>query len=208
MERKTDPRVIRTRQMLRDGLIALILQKGYDNISIQDITDQAGLRRATFYMHYKDKEELLLAILRETFDALVCEIDKLNILLLTLEAEYAVHLAIFKHAKENADLYRSILGGHGATTMIRYTREYLAQNFLKEMKVCRPDLELTMPVDVLANYAATVKLNMAIWWLEQGMPYSPEQMAEMSAKLSLTGAQSAFSSNTSQKTTQVKVGKA
>ena len=192
MERKTDPRVIRTRQMLRDALIGLILEKGYDNISIQDITDQAGLRRATFYMHYKDKEELLLAILRETFDQLVCQIDELKIQHLTPEAQYAVHLAIFKHAKENANLYRSILGGHGATTLIRYTREYLAQNFLKEMKECRPDLELTMPIDVLANYSASVKLNMAIWWLEQGMPYSPEQMAEMSAKLSLTGAQSAF----------------
>src|SRR5215813_5825557 len=128
MERKTDPRVIRTRQMLRDALIALILQKGFDNISIQDITDQAGLRRATFYMHYKDKEELLRAILRETFDELVFQIDKLKLQHLTPEAGYKVNLVIFKHAQENADLYRSILGGHGATTLINYTREYLAQN--------------------------------------------------------------------------------
>src|SRR3954466_10714279 len=109
MQRKTDPRVIRTRQMLRDALIALILECGYDTISIQDITDKAGLRRATFYLHYKDKEELLFGILRETFDALVCEMDKIKIQHVTPESELAIHEVIFTHVQENANLYRCIL---------------------------------------------------------------------------------------------------
>src|SRR3954469_22407113 len=163
--RKTDPRVIRTRQMLRDALISLILKTGYDDITIQDITDRAGLRRATFYLHYKDKEELLFAILEETFDELVCKIDQLRMQLITPEAEMAMHLVIFRHAQENADLYRSILGGHGASTTIRYVREYLARTFTKEIKECTPELQLVMPVDVLATFTASVKLNMAIWWL-------------------------------------------
>src|SRR5438067_9701914 len=102
--KRVDPRVVRTQQMLRDALIALILEKGYDAITIQDITDKAGLRRATFYLHYKDKEELLFAILGETFDELVCKIDQLRMQLITPEAEMAMHLIIFKHAQENADL--------------------------------------------------------------------------------------------------------
>jgi AcrR family transcriptional regulator len=190
--RKTDPRVIRTRHMLRDALIALILEKGYDTLTIQDITDKAGLRRATFYLHYKDKEELLFAILEETFDELVCKIDQLTTGLITPEAEMAMHLVIFKHAQENADLYRSILGGHGASTIIRYIREYLIRTFLRDMKECTPELRLVMPVDVLANFAASVKLNMAIWWLEQGMPYTPEQMAEMCTRLTRNGTRAAF----------------
>ncbi len=192
MQRKTDPRVIRTRHMLRDALIALILDRGYDPITIQDITDRAGLRRATFYLHYKDKEELLFAILAETFDELVCKIDQLRMQHATPEAEMAMNLVVFQHAQENADLYRSILGGHGASTTIRYIREYLARTFLKELDEHRSDLQLVMPVDVLANYAATVKLNMAIWWLDQGMPYTPEQMAAMCTQLTLHGSQAAF----------------
>ncbi|MCC7448057.1 MAG: TetR/AcrR family transcriptional regulator [Anaerolineae bacterium] len=192
MQRKTDPRVIRTRHMLRGALIALILDKGYDAISIQDITDKAGLRRATFYLHYKDKEELLFSILSETFDELVCQIDQLQLQLVSPEAEMAMNRIIFKHAQENADLYRSILGGHGASTTIRYIREYLAQAFLKELEEHQPEQTLVMPVDVLANYTATIKLNMAIWWLEQGMPYSPEQMAEMCTQLTLNGTRAVF----------------
>jgi len=192
MQRKTDPRVIRTRHMLRDALIALILDKGYDAISIQDITDRAGLRRATFYLHYKDKEELLFSILSETFDELVCQIDQLRLQLVTPEAETAMNRIIFQHAQDNADLYRSILGGHGASTTMRYIREYLSRTFIKELEACWPEQTLVMPVDVLANYAATIKLNMAIWWLEQGMPYPAEQMAEMCMQLTLNGARAAF----------------
>ena len=183
MSRKTDPRVIRTRHMLRDALITLILDKGFDAITIQDITDKAGLRRATFYLHYKDKEELLFAILEETFDELVCKMDALWLKFASPELEKEMNLVIFRHAQDNANLYRSILGGHGASTTIRYIREYLTRTILKELEARRPDLKLVIPVDVLANFAASIKLNLATWWLEQGMPYSPEEMAEMCSQL-------------------------
>ncbi len=193
MQRKLDPRVIRTRHMLRDAVVALILEKGYDAITIQDITDRAGLRRATFYLHYKDKEELMLSILGETFDALVCEMDKLRVQMLSPEAELAMHRIVFRHAQENADLYRSILSGHGAPTITRYIREYLEKNFLKEFKERHPGVEPALPIDVLAAYSATLKLNMVTWWLEQGMPYSAEEMATMCARLTITGMAGAFS---------------
>lgn len=192
MQRKLDPRVIRTRQMLRDAFISLTQKKGYDSVTIQDITDEAGLRRATFYLHYKDKEELMLSILRETFDDIKCEMHKLRIKAITPEAEFALFKVIFDHAAENADLYRAILGGYGAPTLTRYVREYLTEEFLSDFNERNGDLELVMPLDVLANYSAVIKLQMAIWWLEQGMPYSSVQMAEICAKLTLTGAQSAF----------------
>src|SRR5690349_11429109 len=108
MQRKTDPRVIRTRQMLRDALIALILERGYDAISIQDITDKAGLRRATFYLHYKDKDELLFTVLRESFDHLVTAMDNLDGYTRSdngaMDAECQVNLVIFRHVRENAAL--------------------------------------------------------------------------------------------------------
>ncbi|MEP7287006.1 MAG: TetR/AcrR family transcriptional regulator [Chloroflexota bacterium] len=198
MQQKIDPRKVRTRQMLRDALIALILEKGYDAITLQAITDKAGLRRATFYLHYKDKEELLFTILKDTFDELVSEIDKLQVGVDISAAQLAIYQVIFKHAQENADLYLSILTGRGASTITRYIREYLSHSFLEEMCFRNPDLELTMPMNVLANFNATIELNMAIWWLEQEMPYSPEQMAEMCTKLTLNGLQSAFKPITAQ----------
>jgi AcrR family transcriptional regulator len=150
------------------------------------------LRRATFYLHYKDKEELLLTILRETFDEIRCEFHKLQIHSVTPQSELEIYRVIFKHAAENANLYMSILRGYGAATITRYIREYLTTEFLEDFAETSPDLQLVMPLEVLANFSAIVKLNMATWWLEQGMPYPPDQIAEMCMKLTLSGAQAAF----------------
>ena len=56
----TDRRIQRTRQGLRNALLELIKEKGYDFISVEEITRRANLGRATFYLHYKDKEDLLV----------------------------------------------------------------------------------------------------------------------------------------------------
>src|SRR5215813_4202218 len=102
--RKTDPRVIRTRQMLRDALIATILDKGYDATSIQDITDRAGLRRATFYLHYKDKDELLLHMLRDTLDELMHQMEAQSPAAFTPENMRSEDELVFRHVQERADL--------------------------------------------------------------------------------------------------------
>ena len=185
--KKTDPRVLRTRQMLRDALIATILDKGYDAANIQDITERAGLRRATFYLHYRDKEELLLSIMRETLDELIAKIDAVSGHLLRGERE-AEELIAFQHARENADLYRAILSGKGAAEILRGIRDHLAARIREKCVAERPGVELAIPIEVVANYMAAVKLNMIIWWLDQGMPYPPEQMAAMCARLVWEGA--------------------
>src|SRR5215207_8911684 len=57
----TDRRVRRTQELLRGALMALIMEKGYDRITVQDILDKADVGRSTFYAHYRDKEDLLLS---------------------------------------------------------------------------------------------------------------------------------------------------
>ncbi|HTX79396.1 MAG TPA: helix-turn-helix domain-containing protein, partial [Longilinea sp.] len=79
---KTDPRIERTREALRAALMALIEEKGFDAISVQDITGRARLNRATFYLHYRDKQDLLIRTSEAVFDLLVAEagpIDRGNL---------------------------------------------------------------------------------------------------------------------------------
>ena len=67
----TDPRIIRTRRMLMEALTRLLNQKEFDDISVQEIADQATLNRATFYLHYPDKNALLLAMTAVRFRDLI-----------------------------------------------------------------------------------------------------------------------------------------
>ena len=59
---KEDRRVQRTRQLLSSALLKLIEERGYDSLTVNDITEQANVGRATFYLHYQDKEQLLVAM--------------------------------------------------------------------------------------------------------------------------------------------------
>src|ERR1700719_372571 len=64
---RLDPRIRRTRQLLQDALRKLLEQKGFDDITVQDITEAATLNRATFYAHYPDKFALLEELIRVSF---------------------------------------------------------------------------------------------------------------------------------------------
>jgi AcrR family transcriptional regulator len=67
----TDPRILRSRRMLMDALIKLLIKKEFDDISVQEITDEAALNRATFYLHYPDKNALLSAMTESRFRDLI-----------------------------------------------------------------------------------------------------------------------------------------
>ena len=67
----TDPRVLRSRQMLMESLLRLLTRKEFDSISIQEIADEATLNRATFYLHYPDKNALLQAMTAARFRDLI-----------------------------------------------------------------------------------------------------------------------------------------
>ena len=64
---KLDPRVKRTREMLEQAFQSLLAEKGFDAVSVQDITTRAGVNRATFYAHFEDKFALLDYSIRESF---------------------------------------------------------------------------------------------------------------------------------------------
>jgi len=67
----TDPRILRSRRMLMDALASLLIKKEFEDISVQDIADEATLNRATFYLHYPDKKALLEAMTGARFRNLI-----------------------------------------------------------------------------------------------------------------------------------------
>jgi AcrR family transcriptional regulator len=69
----TDPRILRSRQMLMNALAKLLNQKEFNDISVQEIADEATLNRATFYLHYPDKNALLQAMTGARFRELIAK---------------------------------------------------------------------------------------------------------------------------------------
>lgn len=180
---KLDRRIIRTRQLLRDALMALILEKGYEAVTVGDITERANLGRATFYLHYKDKEELLVISLESLFDELV---ETLEPPLVDNKVNNAPILATFRHAEENKDLYRVLLNGEGSAKIYRRCQAYIAQVALRRFFPLLPE-QRPYPDDLLANYLAGSLLTLIAWWLDNDLPHSADYMAQAYHILKLEG---------------------
>jgi AcrR family transcriptional regulator len=115
-----DRRVRKTRQQLRDALISLILERGWDEVSIQEICSRADVGRSTFYVHFADKEELLLTGLEELHQGL--DLQRMQ-----GKGDFAFVDGPVEHAKDKARLLRAIIGKRSSPNIQRRFREVVMQ---------------------------------------------------------------------------------
>ncbi len=190
MKKKTDRRVLRTRKQLSEAILALILERSYESITIQDITERADLNRATFYLHYGSKEDLLVDSLETHFDALVQ--------LLESEAhgqppwDNPLHMQrVFEYVAENQVLFRTLLSqqglGYVTSSVIRYIAVYNERQMAQAQVTTDP-----LPASMISWHVAGSLFALISWWLENEMPYSPAFMARSLFQLCTVGTYSAM----------------
>lgn len=114
-----DPRVRRTRHQLREALVASILERGWDSISIKEVCERAEIGRSTFYVHFADKEELLLS----GFDDLHNALDRGR---LAADRPFAFVGPLVAHANDNLRLFRALLGKRSGQAVQRRFREVVS----------------------------------------------------------------------------------
>jgi AcrR family transcriptional regulator len=181
--RKLDRRIERTITALRDALMALIVEKGYDAISIQDITDRANVARATFYLHFKDKDDLMFSGMKLIYDQLVEAwqdgVDSWG--------EIA-SAADFFHVAQYADFYAAMLSPRGSMGFLTRVRGYL-EDIMKQMlsNLVPADKQPRVPIALLAAYCAGAQIGIIWWWVENNMPIPAEEMAKTSMLISVKG---------------------
>ena len=186
--RKTDRRIQRTRHFLRDALIALVIERGYDAITIQDITDRANVARTTFYLHYRDKDELLLTSMLEIYQDLLARAQPI-----TGPGDIdagTADPADFEHVAQYADFYRAMLGEHGSALFINRVLNFLTG--MIHSHVIAPLLDedekpARIPPDMIAAAFAGMEVGIMNWWLANDMHHDPAEMARMTYQLTTFG---------------------
>ncbi|MFC4618503.1 TetR/AcrR family transcriptional regulator [Camelliibacillus cellulosilyticus] len=181
-DKKVDPRVKRTRQMLRDALIELILEKNYKDITVRDITDRATLNRATFYLHYRDKDELMKQsadeVLEELTSSLESHIDETYDFNYRGVDPHPTFIHLFEQIAKNASFYHALLKEKIVPHFIERMMQILENFISKGMLLVEPDNQrLALPREIVENYLVSAFLGVIVWWLEAGRPYSPTYMA-------------------------------
>ncbi|MGD2157297.1 MAG: TetR/AcrR family transcriptional regulator [Anaerolineales bacterium] len=187
---QTDLRVIKTKRGLREAFLRLLLEKGYDAISIQDIATEAEAARVTFYRHYKNKEELLI----DCID-MICENYAKHIRQASNEEfrqGYSPMLAVYKQLKDDGKIYRILSKSHAGQFLTKRLIELFAQRVQIQLEARFPAEQLLIPVEIIAYHIASAQIGLTSWWIENDQPYSPEYMAQISFWLSMAGSARGF----------------
>lgn len=186
--KKMDRRAVRTRRALREALIALILEKGYESITVQEITDRADLNRGTLYLHYRDKQDLLLSSSNDVYNELLAQFTPISAQNLSMDISERHLIIVFQHVGANADFYRVMVGEHGVPAFITRLRHLVSQVSLERLQALRK-LVPAKPFssELIAGFSGGAIIGVLDWWLENGMPATPEEMARNTLQLMVSG---------------------
>lgn len=179
-----DRRVTRTHKLLGQALVELAIEKGYEEVTIQDVTDRADIGYRTFFRHFASKDELLLAVAQTTLDELepLIHFPKPEQFIHESAEETAARATIlFDFVEEREQLFRVLLLERGSRHFLKPVMEHGRQQAREQFDISAESLPL--PIDMIVNQFVTASLSMVRWWLENDMPYTTTEMGKHMAEI-------------------------
>ncbi len=173
-----DLRVRRTRKLLMQALIDLIIEKGFSAITVQDIADRAMVHRATFYRHYVDKYDLLEQYMNEVYELTAAQEELASVQPHDAGAHNPLvgMVRMFEEVQKNADFYRAMLGAKGDLAFMQRIQQFSAMRLRNVLSNKRVQSK-SPPFDVCLSYLSLAGVGVMVWWLKDGQAYTPEQIA-------------------------------
>jgi AcrR family transcriptional regulator len=172
---KPDLRIRRTRGRLGDALVALIEEKPIDKITVQEVLDRATVGRSTFYLHYRDMNDLFLCVLEDGLEmwsaALLRRQEKSH--------RVAPVAEFFAHVADARKLYRALVDSGRIHAFFELAQGYFARGIARRLKEMGLKNLVQSELDARSNALAGNLLSLLKWWLDRGAKESPKAMDEL-----------------------------
>lgn len=176
---KADPRVVRTRRLLVEALIGLCSESGYAAVSVADVARRAGVNRATFYLHFEGKDDLLERGLDTLFDELGSGFESRPAGLDDEAWARARMTAFFRLLEERRPFFQAMLSGGGASTLMDRARAFLERFMLEKRGAYMAAGPSGAAPELVARIVVSVLLGVAGYGLSRPGAASPEAMADL-----------------------------
>jgi AcrR family transcriptional regulator len=164
-DRKGDRRSRRSRRLIVDALLALMLEKRFDRITVQEIIDRADVGRTTFYAQFRNKEHVLESELGRVF----AQLHEQHGTTAGAPAEPLLpSLGIFRHVQETQPLYPAVIRGLASDPHYLTVHRLLRDQAARQLARATSDRELAVPPEIVADYLAGALLTLVHWWLDHG----------------------------------------
>jgi AcrR family transcriptional regulator len=185
LAKKEDQRVRRTRDRLGDALVELLVQKPFDDITVQDVLERAGVSRSTFYTHYRDKNDLFLSDAEDFFEGMATALSRFG----DKSERIAPVQELFAHIADVRPFYNALVESGRMHDVMDLGQEHFARGI--EQRLNEIPRARTIPSDrrgAIAHGLAGSLFSLLAWWVQHGMTMSPKEMDKLFHRLVWTGA--------------------
>lgn len=190
----TDRRVRRTRRLLAEAFVALVLESGYERITVQHILDRADVGRSTFYAHFRDKQALLEACFDDMREQLKTALDAMSP---GADLDPVGPAAVlFAHAYQHRPVYRALCGKQGGNLVQRHLHRLIGGMLREHLQPRLAAAGSPLPADVVAEFYTSATLGLLTWWVDHNFRQGPTRMAEMHHQLTAPGVIAALAGDT------------
>jgi len=184
--RRADNRIRRTRNRLGAALIALMQEKPFDQLTVQEVLDRAVVGRSTFYVHYRDKDDLFLSEVEEALEMWTTALSRRG----EKSHRVAPVAEFFTHVAEARKLYRAFVDSGRIHAFFDLAEGYFARGIEQRLRQSnRVSSELTPELGARSRGLAGSLLSLLKWWIDRGAKESPQSMDEMFHRMVWKGVQ-------------------
>jgi AcrR family transcriptional regulator len=184
--RKPDLRIRRTRGRLGNALVALMQENPIGKITVQEVLDRAAVGRSTFYLHYRDKDDLFLCVLEDGLEmwstALLRKQGK--------SYRVAPVAEFFMHVGDAKKLYRALVDSGRIHAFFELAQGYFARGIARRLRDMGLKNLVQSELDARSHALAGNLLSLLKWWLDRGARESPKAMDELFHRMAWNGLQS------------------
>lgn len=191
--KSTDLRVIRTKEAIQKALVDLIEEKGFEAITVKDITTKAGINRGTFYTHYEDKFDLMekcqeeimhgmANIVKQNFPAVIAELEDQS----KTAPPLSTVAAIFELIDDHGEFMKAVLSSKGDLSFQIRLRNFMWETLFEKGAFIK-EKDLLVPGEYLASYISSAHMGVIQQWLNNGKPQSPQEMAKILSTITTNG---------------------
>lgn len=174
MKKKTDLRVLKTKNSIYGALVFLLKDKAFEEIKISDLCKNALINRSTFYAHFEDKYDLFSNFISDLKESFADEISKIDDDLTSKEYYLEIIRLFLNHIEGKEDLYKAIMINNRDSIIMDMIRDTVKSDIAKRVN---SPVE-GVPVDIVSNFYLGAVVNVGVEWINNGKKYTKKELLQ------------------------------
>jgi AcrR family transcriptional regulator len=176
---RVDPRILRTRQLIKDAFIDLLQEMEINKITVNRIAERATINRVTFYLHYHDIQDLMEKMAQEMAEDIECIMMSTTTNMKSAEEIDSLKLVnLLEHIAENAKFYKVVLSSTRTPIFTERLLKILTKSIIERTEIDSLLATTDIQRDIAIWHGSSALIGTIVAWLRKDMPYTPQFLAK------------------------------